>query len=136
VQKQFSPSYQKMMRDDWNANPFQSPYTPWIIQDEGASVLLSALTQINPDYQVNLETETIASLVAAVLEARPRWFPVGDAWKRDVYALIKMRLIEHDVRLDTIDYLEVLDWMNDRDMIEARIGDLQTAIYGEASLAR
>ncbi len=130
MQSNYSDSFQQMMHEDWNSNPIQSPYTPWIAKTEGPSVLLSALAEIAPDYRLNLKKDTIPSLMEAIIRARPLWFPPDNAWRHYAYAMIKMRLIEHEVPLNTLAFLDVLDWMTEQGVGEARIGDIYTALHG------
>ncbi len=129
MQRKFSASFQQMMYDNWNANPLQSPYTPWIAINEGPSVLLSALLYIAPEYQLNIQEDTVSSLMAAVIAARPRWFPADDEWKRNAYAMIKMRLIEHEVPLDSVDFLDVSDWMYHQGLEQASLQDIYEELY-------
>lgn len=116
----------------WNENPMKAPasLSGLVAIFEGADVLLSALAEIDPDFVLTPEQD-IPTLLTAVVEARPHWFPHDDEWHDNAYPMVKMRLLEHDVRLDTLSIEAALNWMKQSNVQSVRVGDLKKALSQE-----
>ncbi len=92
---------------------------------EGPQVLLSALDQVAPDYEIDLEQTDLPAMMSTIVKARSEWFPPDSDWHQDAYGMIKVRLLEHDVRLDTMDLNAAIRWMKATGVQSTRVRDLR-----------